>query len=262
MGQSDTGPLANPPPLNSPGAGIAKGAAPVPQGLPSQPSSADGKGVHLDKIKLYMPNFLPRSGQSMKFSFAPHNEMAIQAFGVQAFPMGHTGPKLPNRGPMSAHPPMPMNHAHGLNASSPHIPVSVPSNAPRTTPSNDSDVEMIGATTRPPAPHPSHARASDIQAASANDNVISIDDNNKPFSSTAICSGPFHGRSSSLPSVAYNGPLNTMRSPAIANGMHASVAASPVSAGNAAIDANTADKGKGRALDSQIQHPEVMVIDQ
>jgi hypothetical protein len=42
---------------------------------------------------------LPRSGQTMNFSFAPENSAAIQAFGSSAFPQG-----LPNRGPMGASP--------------------------------------------------------------------------------------------------------------------------------------------------------------
>jgi hypothetical protein len=49
---------------------------------------------------------LPRSGQTMNFSFAPENLAAIQAFGPGAFPAinQNHGPNLPNRGPMSASP--------------------------------------------------------------------------------------------------------------------------------------------------------------
>ena len=49
---------------------------------------------------------LPRSGQTMNFSFAPENMAAIQAFGPGAFPTSNQdhGPNLPNRGPMSATP--------------------------------------------------------------------------------------------------------------------------------------------------------------
>jgi hypothetical protein len=49
---------------------------------------------------------LPRSGQTMNFSFAPENMAAIQAFGSGAFPAvnQNQGPNLPNRGPMSASP--------------------------------------------------------------------------------------------------------------------------------------------------------------
>jgi hypothetical protein len=47
---------------------------------------------------------LPRSGQTMNFSFAPENMAAIQAFGSGAFPAAsqNQGPNMPNRGPMSA----------------------------------------------------------------------------------------------------------------------------------------------------------------
>ena len=49
---------------------------------------------------------LPRSGQTMNFSFAPENLAAIQAFGPGAFPSinQNHGPNIPNRGPMSASP--------------------------------------------------------------------------------------------------------------------------------------------------------------
>lgn len=49
---------------------------------------------------------LPRSGQTMNFSFAPENLAAIQAFGQGAFPAinQNHGPNIPNRGPMSASP--------------------------------------------------------------------------------------------------------------------------------------------------------------
>lgn len=49
---------------------------------------------------------LPRSGQTMNFSFAPENMAAIQAFGPGAFPAVNQnhGPNIPNRGPISASP--------------------------------------------------------------------------------------------------------------------------------------------------------------
>lgn len=49
---------------------------------------------------------LPRSGQTMNFSFAPENLAAIQAFGPGAFPAANQnhGSNIPNRGPMSASP--------------------------------------------------------------------------------------------------------------------------------------------------------------
>ena len=49
---------------------------------------------------------LPRSGQTMNFSFAPENPAAIQAFGPGAFPAANQnhGSNIPNRGPMSASP--------------------------------------------------------------------------------------------------------------------------------------------------------------
>ncbi|KAI5370926.1 hypothetical protein Slin15195_G017990 [Septoria linicola] len=76
-----------------------------PPGTPDGSAPVHANGVpqrnHFDKVKMYMPGFLPLSGQSMKFSFAPNSEEAIRAFGPEAFPtQGPVGPQLPNRGPM------------------------------------------------------------------------------------------------------------------------------------------------------------------
>ncbi|KXT16311.1 hypothetical protein AC579_3760 [Pseudocercospora musae] len=97
-----------PSPSPTPG-GMPQGHAaghPMQNGATPGPANA---AVQLTKMKLYMPGFLPRSGQSMKFSFAPHSEAAVQAFGSEAFPPEQApGPQIPNRGPMSASPMQPM----------------------------------------------------------------------------------------------------------------------------------------------------------
>lgn len=134
------------PTANGPSPPPSRGAAPPPQSGPSTaatpapgPSSAgspplsnsaraelDGDPddpnsrahqVQLDKMKLYMPGFLPRSGQSMKFSFAPHSDAALRVFGSESFPTDEPGSSLPNRGPMSA--PPASNTALGGDAASP-----------------------------------------------------------------------------------------------------------------------------------------------
>lgn len=81
------------------------------QGSYGPPDSRNGprhvpNGAHNDNVSLLMANLLPRSGQTMKFSFAPSNEAAIQAFGAGAFPaMGQNqNQNMPNRGPLSASP--------------------------------------------------------------------------------------------------------------------------------------------------------------
>ncbi|KAK4507344.1 hypothetical protein PRZ48_001079 [Zasmidium cellare] len=86
----------------APGPPSASAGSPI-DGDPNDPNSKAGQ-VHLDKMKLYMPGFLPRSGQSMKFSFAPHSDAAVRAFGTESFPTDEPGSSLPNRGPMSAPP--------------------------------------------------------------------------------------------------------------------------------------------------------------
>lgn len=113
----------------------ANPGGPSPQSFGTPPTTRPGHGpydipggrtghqdgfavAHTDNVSLLMANLLPRSGQTMKFSFAPSNEAAIQAFGAGAFPAisQDQRPNLPNRGPMSASP-------------LPNVP-TVPSNAP------------------------------------------------------------------------------------------------------------------------------------
>ena len=100
--------MSNGPTTSSPNAGTStvNGVAtishlPNPRPIPSSPASMNG--VQLDKIEQLMPsNLLSRSGQSMKFSFPPKNELASKVFGPQAFPVNQNGSSLPNRGPMGA----------------------------------------------------------------------------------------------------------------------------------------------------------------
>ncbi|KAF2212461.1 hypothetical protein CERZMDRAFT_84795 [Cercospora zeae-maydis SCOH1-5] len=69
-------------------------------GGPLDSNSAPQKN-HLEKVKMYMP-FLPRSGNTMKFSFAPQKPEALETFGPGAFPQQGPSPQqqIPNRGPM------------------------------------------------------------------------------------------------------------------------------------------------------------------
>ncbi|KAK4545519.1 hypothetical protein LTR36_002869 [Oleoguttula mirabilis] len=80
------------------------GAASTPNGVPSSPANSNSQ-QHMEKVKMYMPGFMPRTGAQMKFSFAPKSDQAVKLFGSQAFPTGEPqGPNIPNRGPMSATP--------------------------------------------------------------------------------------------------------------------------------------------------------------
>lgn len=101
---SANGPSAGSPPANAPNGDSPKEQSTVLPNPLNILNTGGGKPYTFDKVKLYTPGFLPRSGQSMKFSFAPHSELAVQTFGAQAFPPGNHGPNLPNRGPMSKSP--------------------------------------------------------------------------------------------------------------------------------------------------------------
>lgn len=103
---ASNGGTPNPPPANGPHKGYdtTKGTSIGPDQV-SQDRNGTGP-VSFDKVKVYTPGLnLPRSGQSMKFSFAAQNEESVRAFGTEAFPVNEPGPRLPNRGPMSAPPP-------------------------------------------------------------------------------------------------------------------------------------------------------------
>lgn len=91
--------------------GSSLSPVPVGNGPPGTPGTPDGvsyddcHGVshrnNFEKVKMYMPGYLPRSGQNMKFSFAPNSADAVRVFGHEAFPsQAPLGPQMPNRGPM------------------------------------------------------------------------------------------------------------------------------------------------------------------
>lgn len=77
---------------------------PLQQGVPSQQASSS-PGVQLDKMKLYVPGYLPLSGQSMKWSFAPQNHVPMQPLGSNAYSsIQGSIPGTPDKLPMSAPP--------------------------------------------------------------------------------------------------------------------------------------------------------------
>lgn len=82
-------------------------------------------GLSPDKLQSLASNLFSRSGQSMRFSFAPNSELAVKAFGPQAFPGNYSGPNLPNRGPMrsnSASSAIPISSSpHQEPAPQPHV---------------------------------------------------------------------------------------------------------------------------------------------
>ncbi|KAK5123415.1 hypothetical protein LTR85_002847 [Meristemomyces frigidus] len=81
------------------------GVASTPNGGASSPANGSGQAQHMEKVRMYMPGFMPRTGAQMKFSFAPSNDQAVKLFGPKAFPVdGPQGPNIPNRGPMNATP--------------------------------------------------------------------------------------------------------------------------------------------------------------
>lgn len=74
-------------------------------GAPMQHNTSSSPGVQLDKMKLYVPGFLRRSGQNIKFSFAPQGTTAGHGFGSHVMPgTDGSGSAMPDRGLMSAAP--------------------------------------------------------------------------------------------------------------------------------------------------------------
>jgi hypothetical protein len=81
-------------------------AGPTPQGAPNPQSPVNSNSQqHMEKVKMYMPGYMPRSGAQMKFSFTPTNENAVRVFGSDAFPNGNQpGPPVSAKGAMAAIP--------------------------------------------------------------------------------------------------------------------------------------------------------------
>ncbi|KAK3715168.1 hypothetical protein LTR37_007378 [Vermiconidia calcicola] len=107
---SPTGGAPSQSPVNGTSAGTPTGSTAQTNphnGMPSSSIAADLRAAKLNELKSQTPSLLSRSGQSMKFSFAPTNDLAVKAFGRDAFPVPSTGSSIPNRGPMSAGPSMP-----------------------------------------------------------------------------------------------------------------------------------------------------------
>lgn len=121
------------------------GAASTPNGVPASPANGSGGQQHMEKVKMYMPGYMPRTGAQMKFSFAPTNDQAVKMFGPNAFPVdGPQGPAIPNRGPMSATPDRAQDALalamDGAAADSPVVRASIESTAHHETSGNEAQL--------------------------------------------------------------------------------------------------------------------------
>lgn len=232
----------------SPGANEVNGQVEYPNGLPSEAGSADNPSIQLNKTNSFMPNFLPRSGQSMKFSFAPQSELALQTFGAQAFPTNESGPNIPNRGPMSANPITSTTHAHSRSANGSAAAAAVSLNGTKEVAANESDVEMLDAR---PVSRKSNGDA-DLALTLTNGTAMAV-----KSSSTAAQLTP-EARSSSVPSISTNATSPATKA---VNGVNNSMPASPIVLIETTPTSGVVDKGKGRAMDAQVAQPEAMVIE-
>lgn len=232
---------------SSPGAATTSAPAKVRDGGPSQSSLAEGKGFQLDKMKLYMPNYLPRSGQSMKFSFAPHNELALKAFGPQAFPISNNGTSnIPNRGPQNI-PRMPNG-----SAPSPVLGSNGQTSAPPTP--NRSNSDTIDVAMKNTDRRTSQTAGTDGKAVtSVTNGTASVKDNaDNAGGFSAVNMSGARQRSDSVP----DGSPSKISAP---NGMHASSAASMLASPSSSASGS---KDKGANLASRFPHPGAVVLDQ
>ena len=258
---------------NSPGA-VPASAPPTnaQNGMSPQPSLADGKPFQLDKMKLYMPNYLPRSGQSMKFSFAPHSELALKAFGPQAFPTpNNAGGNIPNRGPVSS---MPTTTSAPMNVT--RVPIA--SGPPPMLGSNAAPLRSNASDPAPSPPLPLSRSSSDIvevavknverrtsQASTNGDGRPAVSITNGKVSvqgGSSGASGPGHNRSSTISAGSLNAASTRKLSVDVPNGMDMDGAASPVSGNGANGVYNLTGGGKGANLPSRFPHPGAVVLDQ
>lgn len=133
----------------------------MPQNGTPTTQTSSSPGVQLDKMKLYVPGYLPRSGNQMKFSFSPQNETAVQAFGANAFP-GTQSPSstLPNRSPMSA----PPSHISPQQPSVDLTAASAMGERPATAPLDPDAMEVDKVAPQPSARPPTEARQPIVQS--------------------------------------------------------------------------------------------------
>ena len=258
-----TGSVPPPSPISGPAAstpGTTSGN--MPNGMPPHITPADAKDVRLDKIKLYMPNFLPRSGQSMKFSFAPNSELALKAFGPQAFPTANNANStLPNRGPMSAAPGanvIPMNAPPMLNGNGP-TPV-VGSNAPAPTPQipNRSHSDTVDIVMRDGDHVASGTPNSDGKSAiSIANGLVALKDRESNTGKFIPLDGIIGGQRSSSMSASLPSSISA---PMASNGIHnAMPSPAPISSTNVAGGAAFTEKTAN--LLSRFPYPGAIVVD-
>ncbi|KAH9843247.1 hypothetical protein Tdes44962_MAKER07567 [Teratosphaeria destructans] len=240
-------------PANAPGprsgsqAPTPVSASATPQGPTNQPSPINGQNPqHMEKVKMYMPGYMPRSGTQMKFSFTPADPNALQTFGQQAF----AGPQMPStghRGPArGSHPPPSTSNAAQSPAGTPVVrsietPVQVPqahgssdvieiSEKEAQGGDRDTDVEMVDAVPikkeagQTPAPAPPAPSISGFTAVNAPQQPIVIN-----------TSSP----------VRTNGP-----------------AGSPVLGSSAATVSKMKPQQNGGDMASRYPHPGAVVVDQ
>lgn len=173
---------------------------------PSPTSPATLASVQLDKIKLYMPNYLPRSGQSMKFSFAPNSELAIKAFGAQAFPnAGNATSSIPNRGPMNISstnsPTMPSTLARQSNGATPALSSNAPAPSPPSLSQDNSDTIQVAI--KPPVRRESEAQSKDGKSAATTKDGKRLPSQSSMMSSFNAINNPgAEGRSNTVSEVA------------------------------------------------------------
>ncbi|PPJ52401.1 hypothetical protein CBER1_10424 [Cercospora berteroae] len=163
--------------------GPSPSPAPGQQGSPVNVKPEDGASPdvngapqknHLEKVKMYMPGFLPRSGQSMNFSFPPKVTEALEAFGPSAFPQpGPPLQQIPNRGPMMD---VPRHHGNTPMFQNP-LSDRVKSNTVRSPSVSDTKEDAIDLTSSD-GPQPEQASA---RPATSNGHVSGFVPINKPL---------------------------------------------------------------------------------
>ena len=202
---------------------------------------AELASAHLDKIKMYMPNYLPRSGTQMKFSFAPTSELALKAFGKDAFPnSGNTISSIPNRGPMNistSSPTISSNSQRQPNGDTPVLGSNVPAQSALSLQREESDTIEV-------AMKPSVRR--DSQSQNKDGKSVPLGKDGKALPSQSSMMGSFN---------AVNAPTLNGRSNSVSDST-SKVPATTNSNSNANASNNAAN------LSSRFPHPGAVVVDQ
>lgn len=216
-------------------------------------------GVQLDKMKLYVPGYLPRSGQNMKFSFGPQPAVHTQPSGMSAYPSTESpGSGMANKVPMSA-PPIQASLQPAVDLTNGSTAGSRPSTNPvgtetmgmaATSQARRSIVQSLT-----PAETPAHTSSGNFRAHQSPQTPAIVTHGFTPVNAPAprTSSAPVHSPTDTSP--------NTIKVASKKSSSSAAVSASPRSS-NKRSASEMSGHVENKTMPSKFPHPGAIVLDQ